>query len=260
MVVLDHRPLAQHRLYCLPPAGHGAAFYQSWVPHLADDTEPCVVQLGGRGAADDRPLATDPSPVVTALADLIHAAADPRPFALFGHSGGALLAYEITRRLRRTRREVPFLLALSSLGPPHVDSSDALTAVLSGSKDRGGLPDLLGPVPARITGDRRGMRGLLLPFLADLVLMLQLQHHHRDEPPLETPIALYGGRDDPFVVPEHLAAWNDLASLPTTPHLFPGGHAYLTEHTADLVRRLGRDLTATARRHHPKTGPHPAAR
>ncbi|MFI7411617.1 thioesterase II family protein [Streptomyces sp. NPDC049627] len=246
LVSLARRPEAAVRLYCLPPGGSGPEFYQAWAALLPDAVELYTVALPGRGSRRDEPSSTDPRALVAALASLVDDAADPRPFALFGHSLGALLAHETARRLRRTGRREPVLVALSALPAPHRgDLGRLLATLLTSGLDA--FTDMVGPVPAELLEDPVTVTRLCTPFLADLVLALH--HRHHDEPPLEVSLALYGGTADPLVPPDCLERWNDLFTTPATPCLFPGRHTYPQDpdQAPALVRQLAKDLQTAAR-------------
>lgn len=243
LTVLTHRPAASVRLYAFPPAGLGPEFYAPWCPLLPPTIEFCAVQLPGRGARADHVSITDPQPLLASLADLVHTESDSRPFALFGHSVGALLAFETTRRLRRTRRRLPSLLALSAFPAPHLDTFHTL---LMQTLYRGGegMTELLGPIPSSLR-DARQIVDVYTPLLADV--LLAVHHRHRNEPSLDVDLALYGGQDDPIAPPEQLTAWNDLVALPTTPHFFPGAHLYTREQATAMTKQLAHDVTAATR-------------
>ncbi|WP_330301872.1 MULTISPECIES: alpha/beta fold hydrolase [unclassified Streptomyces] len=244
LVPLTHRPQATARMYCLPPGGSGPEYYQPWADLLPTAVEAYAVALPGRGNRRDEPSPTDPGALAAALASLTDDATDPRPFALFGHSFGALLAYETARRLRRTGRREPVLVAFSAFPAPHQGELDRLLATLLTS-GLNAFTDMVGPVPAEILEDSVAVTSLCTPFLADLVLALH--HRHHDEPPLQVPLALYGGDADPLVPPDCLERWNDLFTTPATPYLFAGRHTYPQDQTPALVRRLAKDLQMAAR-------------
>ncbi|MFI2185193.1 thioesterase II family protein [Streptomyces sioyaensis] len=234
-VVLAARPQASLRLYAVPPAGAGPDCYLRWVPLLPPWIELCSVALPGRGTRAGEPSLTDPVYLSARLAAVLDDWTDPRPFAVFGHSAGALLAYEATRHLRRTHGRPPALLAVSSLSAPHIDAYTAdlpprLTAGLAG------LRELVGPIPEQLLADARLMAAACTPLLADLLLLLHYRHH--PEPPLPVPLALYGGEHDPVTGLRQLRAWNDLVTTPACAQLFPGGHSYLQTATKELVGHL----------------------
>ncbi|WP_230885398.1 thioesterase II family protein [Streptomyces spinoverrucosus] len=241
---LTHRPAAALRLHCLPPGGSGPEFYQPWADLLPPTVELYAFALPGHGNRRDELSLTDPSALTAALTSLTHDITDARPFALFGHSFGALLAYETARRLRRTAQREPALVALSAFPAPHQGDLDRLLAVLLAS-GLDAFTDLVGPLPAELLEDPVTVTRLCTPYLADLVLALQYRHH--DEPPLQSSLALYGGDADALVPPDCLESWNDLFTTPTTPHLFAGRHTYPLYQTSALVQQLAKDLQRAIR-------------
>ncbi|MFG2678483.1 thioesterase II family protein [Streptomyces sp. NPDC048392] len=247
---LTDRPAAELRLLCLPPAGGGPSFYRPWAEHLPESVDLWAVRLPGRGALADHASLTDPHYTTTALANLIHQSDDDRPYALFGHSLGSLLAYETTRALVRARHRPPVLLALSALPAPHLDAFvTALSAVLLDGRQ--GAARLLGPIPDELLDDPRILAAAYTPILADL--LLALQYRHQPEPLLDLPVAVYGGQDDPIAPMERLRTWGDLTTQPVSPRVFPGTHNYPDRQISALTGRLCKDLHAATR--YPLTAP-----
>ncbi|WP_329201723.1 thioesterase II family protein [Streptomyces sp. NBC_00667] len=240
-VALAPRPAAALRLCCLPPAGAGPVFYQSWTRYLPDTVELCSVELPGRGTRAGRPSCTDMGVVVSGIAEAVSDQSDSRSMVLFGHSVGALLAYEVTRALRREGQRLPKMLALSGMPAAHLGAYPAAVYhVLAAGRE--GLSDLFGPVPKRLIRSPRLGAAAMAPLLADC--LLEVQYRHREESPLDVPLALYGGADDTFAPTEAVRAWNALVTSPADLRLFPGGHAYLRERPGDLVDQLVRDIDA----------------
>ncbi|MCX5611358.1 alpha/beta fold hydrolase [Streptomyces sp. NBC_00047] len=244
LVAITRRPAAALRLVCLPPAGLGPAFYRTWAEHLPETVDLFAVQLPGRGALAEQLCLTDPHEVADGLAEVIHEVDDRRPFALFGHCVGALLAYATTRVLRGRQHRGPLLLALSAWPAPHLDVPIAqLARVMLAGRAR--LADLYGPIPEELLADPRAMATAYTPFLADLLMALQYRQY--DEPPLDLPLSVYGARDDAVFPPEFLRTWSDLSAQPVTPRIFPGSHAYPRDQARELTDRLGKDLVAARR-------------
>src|SRR6185437_11668624 len=86
------------RLVCFPYAGGGASMYRDWAGAMGDSIEVWPIQLPGREARFCEPAFTRLAPLVEGLADAVGPHLD-RPFALFGHSLGALVAFELARLL-----------------------------------------------------------------------------------------------------------------------------------------------------------------
>ncbi|MEV8322258.1 thioesterase domain-containing protein [Kitasatospora sp. NPDC056731] len=239
IAVLAARPAARTLLYCLPPSGLGPSYFSSWAAVLPPTVELRAVALPGREALADTPSWTDPAPLAASIARCISTDPDPRPYALFGHSVGALLAFETARRLQRLGHRPPELLALSGLAAPHLGTyRTAMPQLLLAGRE--GIAELLGPL---LLDDADTVLAVGIPFLADVLLMLH--YRYQDDQPLQTSLAVYGGRDDPLNPLPHLEAWNDLATMPTPVRLFPGTHTYPNDQREALLRQLTADLTAT---------------
>lgn len=153
-IAARHAPgTLRSRLICLPHAGGGAGTFRSWRPHLPDGVELAPVELPGRGSRIDEPLPQSFDTLVDALFEGLRGEFT-LPYAFFGHSFGALLGYELTRRIEREIERgaglrPPSVLLVSGSRAPHVpldgepvaDGDEArLVAWLRSS---GGLPDEL---------------------------------------------------------------------------------------------------------------------
>ncbi|MFH0518452.1 thioesterase II family protein [Streptomyces sp. M41] len=248
-VVLRERPRAAVRLYCLPPAGAGAGFFAPWAELLPEWVEACSVSMPGRGSRAQEPSLTDTAAVAALVAGMVDDEADPRPFAVFGHSVGALVAFAAVRHLRACGGRLPSWVGISALCGPQDDAyAKGMVPLLAGGLD--GLGQLVGgPIPQRLLQDPVSMATACTPLLADCLLLLH--HRHRDERPLDVPLALYGGAQDPTTSVRQLLGWNELfacaPSMPAQPRLFEGGHMYLHGQLEALVRQVVADLGSVVR-------------
>ncbi|MCE7986001.1 MAG: thioesterase [Caldilinea sp. CFX5] len=119
---LKPNPQARLRLFCFPFAGGSASVYRTWPTLLAErqpDVEVGAVQLPGReNRLNEKPF-THIAPLVDALITALHAELD-RPFALFGHSMGAIVAYELAQALTRLGNPPAHLLVHDGVNKPIV--------------------------------------------------------------------------------------------------------------------------------------------
>src|SRR5262249_19507520 len=106
------------RLFCFPYAGASASMFRPWQSEIHPGIEICGVQLPGRGARFGEAPFKRLSQILDALTENLRGAFD-LPFAFFGHCMGALIAFELARRLRREGRE-PLHLIVSALPPPQL--------------------------------------------------------------------------------------------------------------------------------------------
>jgi surfactin synthase thioesterase subunit len=227
------RPVANPvvRLYCFPHSGGSPGEYLRWADQLPG-VEVVGVKLPGRGGRMDEPSCADVRGLAAALLD---DAVFTLPFALFGHSFGALLAYEVTQELRARGREQPGRLVVSGYGPPHLSRAAPPMSHLPDRELLEKLGGFYGGVPAELLADP-DLAALVLPaYRADLAA---LEHYlHRERPPLQVPLAVLGGDRDVFT-PEQLAGWQRYAAAEYRLTLLPGGHFYFREQPEALLREL----------------------
>ncbi|MEU1297185.1 alpha/beta fold hydrolase [Streptomyces sp. NPDC005840] len=238
-----HRPVddtPRTRLICFPHAGGAAGGYAALARRLAPRLDVYAVQYPGR---HDRRHET-PEHSLTALAARIAERlleGTRGPYALFGHSMGALVAYETARVLARHGAPAPARLILSGRGAPtttpdphdRLDGDDAILAAVR----------RLGGTGAAVL-DNPELLALALPVLrADYAALAD--YRWTAEPMLSTPLSIFAGTDDPLVPQRAAAAWADLTSATSETLMFPGGHFYLgdqldtvAEAIADLLPSL----------------------
>ncbi|MFH7596499.1 alpha/beta fold hydrolase [Streptomyces racemochromogenes] len=227
-------------LVVLPHAGGSASFYFPLSRDLAAHAEVLTVQYPGR---QDR--LGEPSPdTVAGFVDEVQRALEPwrgRSLVLFGHSMGAVLAYELARRLEASGGGAgPRGLVLSGRRSPlvarhddlHTRDDDALLAhvgALAGT-DAGLLadPELRAMVLPALRGDYRAVG----------------TYRHEPGPLLRTPVSVLCGESDPRTSLSEAMAWRELTGAAFTFRAFPGGHFYLAEHHEAVARALADDVAA----------------
>jgi surfactin synthase thioesterase subunit len=239
---VDARPQARLRLFCLPHAGGGAAAYYRWVEKLAPEVAVCPVRLPGRESRAAEPPFTRMAPLVEALAEAI-GPFTAHPFALFGHSMGAGVAFELARELRQRGRPLPLRLLVSGARAPRcrlgwTPPPDPTRAELIGQLRR------LDGIPRDALENDEVLRMILPALEADTALYRHWTY--AAEPPLACPIHAFGGGSDPNVSREHLEDWQYETSCEFQLRMFPGGHFYLQTGEAELLAALEQTLVAAA--------------
>ena len=229
------------RLFCLPFAGGSAAAYVRWRTVVDKRIAVVPVQLPGRGAR----IREEPLERMDDLADQLAAAIAPhagRPYALFGHSMGAQLAFATARALRREGHPPPQALFLSGRRAPQCRGPRTPLHVLTDDELKSELR-ALGGTPAAVMEDDE-LLDLMLPVVrADLKAVET--HTHRPEPPLDCPIRMFGGTRD-SIPREDLAAWAEHTAAGFELTMYPGGHFFINEHHPAMLRIIGEALSATS--------------
>ncbi|MEV4148812.1 alpha/beta fold hydrolase [Amycolatopsis sp. NPDC049691] len=235
------RPLTQpRRLFCFPYAGGGENLYRDWAGRIPG-TDVVAPRLAGRGSRFTEPAETDFTTLLGELVQAMEPLLDAE-IALFGHSLGGLLAFEVGRSLA-ARGHRPALLIVSGCAAPRVISSAPKTRDLGDTALRAEIAEF-GLIPPEAL-DNDQLMDLLLPVLrADL----DVQDSYRVDPaapPLDCPLHLYYGTDE-VPDPDRLRrTWAEVVSGPVDVSGFPGGHFFVNTARQDVLAAVCAGLART---------------
>ncbi|MFI8336755.1 thioesterase II family protein [Pseudomonas taetrolens] len=223
------------RLFCLPYSGASAMSYGRWRRSMPQWLQVRPLELPGRGMRMDEPLQSDMPRLAAQLADEISAELD-RPYALFGHSLGGLLAFELAHALRERGLPAPLaLFASATAGPARRDVSEYAVAKTD-AQLMTRLRELKGTDEAVLANAE--LMQLMLPILrADFLLCGSFSHAGR--PPLAVPIHVFGGKQDSVRV-EQLLDWQVDTCSAFSLDMFEGHHFFLVPQEIPLLRCLRR--------------------
>ncbi|NEP17640.1 MAG: thioesterase [Leptolyngbya sp. SIO4C1] len=197
------RSQPQLRLLCFAYAGGSAWIFRPWSQQQPDTVEVCAIELPGRGQRMLEPALTDLPTVIQSLGPELLPYLDC-PFACFGHSLGALIAFELCRWLRRTVQLSPVQFWASAARAPHLKHDEPLMHCLSDADFIIALQRYNGTPPSIL--NHTEMMSLLLPTLrADFTLLETYQY--QPAAPLDCPIVGLWGTQDPIVTQAEVAAW-----------------------------------------------------
>ena len=233
-------PAATLRLFCLPFAGGGASAYRLWPTALPSSIELCAVQLPGREDRYREPAFTSLVGLSRALSREMIPFLD-KPFAFFGHSMGALVAFEVARALRHSSAPAPLAMFLAAYPAPHLPLARAPIHHLADANFIEEMRRMQGTPDAVL--DNAELMAFLLPILrADF----QACDTYRCpvEPPLECPFFIYGGSDDREVDSQALERWREQTAAAFTRRVFPGTHFFVQSHRDLLLDDIARQLAA----------------
>ncbi|MFF4116812.1 thioesterase II family protein [Streptomyces sp. NPDC001714] len=219
------------RLLCLPHAGGSASFYYPLAQRLGAETETLAVQYPGR---QDR-RSEEPVAEIGRLAQHVVDALsgeDTRPLALFGHSMGAVVAFETALRLSAAGRP-PAVLIVSGRRAP----SRQVPETVHRRDDAGVLLELrrLAGTDARVLGDPELLAMILPAIRADY---RALAGYPASQAVVDCPVVALTGDRDPVTPVEDALAWREHTTAEFASAVFPGGHFYLAEHQDEVVRLI----------------------
>ncbi|WP_242887552.1 type I polyketide synthase [Actinomadura litoris] len=231
------RPGTRTRLLCLPYAGGGAGAFRGWA-ELLPDVEVVPVRLPGREARADEPPAVDLDALARAALPLTD-----RPYAVFGHSMGGLLGFELCRRLRRLGAPPPERLFVSGTPVPHVPLSRPRVADMPDGELTAWLAEL-GGAPHEVLDDP-AMRAVWLPVLRSDFAFTD-DYRYTAEAPFGFPVTAFAGGEDAMAGPGEMSGWRAHTSAGFTLRVLPGDHFFLHSARRELLAAIARDLRPEA--------------
>lgn len=227
------------RLFCLPYAGGGAAIYRQWPAEFPAATEVWAVQLPGREQRFGEPPLTVTTHAAASLATALVPFLE-EPFAFFGHSMGAAIAYETARIVAQRHHRAAACLMVSGRRAPHLP---ARKPPVHGLPDEDFLAELrrLDGTPAGVLEHEELMQ-LMLPTLRG---DFQLAETYQAPGPvaLTCPVIAFGGTDDPEVDRSELEAWRQISNGDFRLHMIEGGHFFVNSERGRLIGLVRSELS-----------------
>lgn len=227
------------RLLCLPYSGGSSMVYARWRRMLPSWIDVQPVEWPGRGARMDEPLETDPRKLSERLAAELSSHLRG-PYALFGHSLGALVAFEVAHCLIDGGMPAPDMLFASGTEAPALRDGSRWREPLSDAALLAELRALNG-TPEDVLANAEVMRSVLTVLRADFLMCGA--YVYRDRPPLPCPIHVFGGTRDATDVAA-LEAWSRETAADFTLEMFEGDHFFIHTQQEELLRRIRSHLDA----------------
>lgn len=233
----DARPAVSPalKLYCFPYAGGGARSYDGWQAMLDPLVQMATVELPGRGRNLARKPLESLMAIVEQLATVVLADAGRTPFAFYGHSMGALIAFELSRLLHARQAHMPVKLLVSGCSAPSVERTGKLH--LMGDNELIERLRQYNGTPPEVLAHRELME-LMLPIIrADFAVVETFRY--RPSPELPIPIAALAGTGD-----GNLSTFEDWTkeSRVCKIHWFEGDHFFIKKHRDAVLETINGEL------------------
>lgn len=226
------------RLFAFHYAGGSANVFRKWQESLPQAVKVMPVELPGHGARLGEPLLPSMPEVVAEVAKSIMGNLD-KPFVFFGHSMGALLAFELASLLRRQFLPQPVHLIVSAHGAPHLTGAHEPIHQLPDAQFIQKLVNLNG-TPEGVLNNPE-LRALFLPIIRNDFQVCET-YKYKGSTPFDFPITVYGGEKDSEVDYKSLAAWGQHSTAGINIRMFGGDHFFIHSHAQDFLQQLSKDL------------------
>jgi surfactin synthase thioesterase subunit len=225
----------QARVFAFPYSGAGASAYHQWAGYFSQRKIDFIgIQLPSRESRlSEEPLSHLPFLIDTLASEIIPFL--NKPFVFFGHSLGALIAFELCRALRKKGVALPTHLFLSAFHPPSQPNPNKALHQLTDNEFIEGIR-AYGNTPEKVLSNTLLME-LLLPMLrADFAL--HETYHYKKEAPLSCPITVFKGHHDSFAKAKDMSGWQ----LQTQSHYeeieYAGDHFFLNDYRESISQKL----------------------
>lgn len=234
------RPDAGVRLFCLPFSGAGASFYRDWHEAMGSDIEVRAIQLPGRETRYREARITDADILVKNIVQALAPFQD-KPFAIFGYSLGALLAFEVSRELRKQNLSMPRHLFLAAMRAPQTPGVHPPLSLLPDDMFLQQIEHYY--QPQNEAWNIPELRELFLPLLRDDFVLAE-NYTYRDDELLSCPIDVFAGTGDRGAPPELTQHWSGQTTNTMEHHLYPGGHFFIDNAVKDIQKVILEKLSA----------------
>jgi len=239
MPYCEQAPAARLTLFCFHCAGSGASMFRTWRPHLPAEIDLRAVQLPGRENRLKERAYTHIEPLIDDATQALKPHLD-KPFAIFGHSMGALVGFEVARRIRRSYQRDPVHLFFSSYPAGQLVQFRQSIANLPDDEfvDRAIRYHW---IPDRLLKNREWTKALSEILRADVATCES--YVYQDDEPFMCPVSVFGGLEDFYVSRDELLAWQEQARGSFKLRLFPGNHSYHQDCRNRLLSTIAAELS-----------------
>ena len=232
------------KLICFPYAGGGIATYSSWVKHIPDNIEVCIVQMPGRGVRILESAHTNMNDVISELLTVIPDYLN-KPYILFGHSLGSHIAFELMRQLQALQLPLPLHFIASGSRGPHDKPK---------KKNIYRLPDQefiaeikkLNSTPNEVLENQELMDLLLPPLRADFELADAYCYDGDIE--FNCPISILGGEDDLDISFTQLKSWQNVFVKKAQIYMIAGDHFFIDNHKSICLEKVNYIINSTLKK------------
>ncbi|MBW4687575.1 MAG: acyltransferase domain-containing protein [Komarekiella atlantica HA4396-MV6] len=232
------KPNSYLHLFCFHPWGSSASIFKKWSDELPPYIEVLPIQLPGRQQRLKEKPFTEFVNLIEVLGDFIHTYLN-KPFAFYGHSMGALIAFELAYTVKQKYNISPQYLFLGGAQAPSDVSFLNKIKTFSQNQILNYLLDI-SEIPEAIYNDKLLVEELMEIFKADLQLLQS--YCHRKQEPLDCPIYTFGGIDDVSVSEEQLSLWSHYTQNTFKLQMLPGKHMFLKNNLKSILDVISEEI------------------
>ena len=228
------------KLFTIPYAGGSVSIYNKWKEFLHDDIIMCPVELSGHGTRIKEDLYNSIEEAVDDIYNLIRKSLDDTNYALYGHSFGSLLAFEVAHRLVDNGIHEPSHIFFSGMNPPSVNVKPKNLYKLS---DEEFLMEIfsLGGTPKELFEHKRLIK-LFLPILKSDYSLFERYMFKTGRKKFDCDITVFSGEEDTIIDYEQIKKWDECTAGTCLYSILHGGHFFIDENYKYIVNMINNTL------------------
>lgn len=227
-------------LYCLPYAGGSANVYSRWRYYADKNIKVIPVELAGRGKRLGEPLYKSMQEAIDDVFNILTASSDENSYALFGHSMGSSLVFELSHKMIQATKKEPVHLFVSGRCPPFHHEGKKLS-LLPDNEFKKEVLDI-GGTPKEIF-ENEELCDIFLPILKADYRIIDAFEHSQKNVKLDCGISVLNGREDKMTTLEKIQKWRDYTTGKTEIYEFDGGHFFINSYTEQIMDIVNRTLS-----------------
>ena len=232
--------MSKIKLFCFPYAGGSAVVYYKWKQYLDKEIELIPIELAGRGVRIHEPLYPVVPAAINDVYKIVSEMINGSPFALFGHSMGGMISYQLSQKLREEGNHSPIHVFFSGRRAPHVKRHDEKKYHLLDEEEFKKEILSLGGTPRELF-DHPELLKVFLPLLKNDFKLAETDVHEGEINPLDCNISVLLGKYDDLTT-EQCDGWKKHTKKLCSIHYFEGGHFFLHEKAKQIVRLINNTL------------------
>lgn len=232
--------MSEIKLFCFPYAGGSSVVFNKWKQYLDAEIELVPIELAGRGRRMHEALYPDVPAVVDDVYELVCEALDGRPYALFGHSMGAMISYRLCQKLRENNLPEPLHVFFSGRSAPHINRPDEKKYHLFEEEKFKEEVISLGGTPPEFF-DHPELLEIFLPVLKNDFKLAETDIHTGEIRPFDNNISVFLGKEEDLTT-EQCDGWKKHTKKLCSIHYFEGGHFFLNDEAEQVVKLVNNTL------------------
>lgn len=230
---------AKYKLLCIPYAGAGASKFSGWQKAIGNNIEILPVQLPGRENRIQEQCMTDCEKVVECIIEELLPIINGYEFAVFGHSMGAIIGYELVKELQRRYNLCAKFFFVSASYLKHENEKEYISRIDENSfieavQKYGGISEEM--------LKHAEFKEYFVNILRNDFALIENYIINDHEKAIHVPIRTYAGKNDEIILNEHIKAWREYTDLEYSSRIFDGGHFFISEFKQEICNDISEYL------------------